>query len=62
MNDKDMTPAQAKLIDAQIAQLMADSAKLTTEGRYLAMQAMVAPFLAAAGVIGATAAVVKLFF
>lgn len=62
MRDTDMTEAQAKLIDAQIAQLMADTAKLTNEGRYIAMQAMVTPFLAAAAVIGATAAVVKIFF
>lgn len=62
MSDTDMTEAQAKLIDAQIAQLMADTVKLNYEGRYMAMQAMIAPFLAGAAVTGATAAVVKIFF
>lgn len=62
MSDTNMTEAEAKRIDAEIAKLMAETAKLTNEGKHLWMQVIVAPFIAAAGVIGATAAIVKLFF
>ena len=42
--------------------LRAEISKMIAETGQIKVQTLLAPFLAAAGVIGATAAVVKLFF
>ena len=64
-----MTDIEARKLDAEIARLIAESVKLNNEARKMVaetgqikIQTILAPFLAAAAVIGATAAVVKLFF
>lgn len=73
MSATDMTTAEQSIADdkmrAEIANLNAMTARLNTEVSkliaetgHIKVQMIVAPFLAAAGVIGATAAAVKLFF
>ena len=74
MSEASMTEAEVKLGDekirAEITKLFAETARLNAETTkireadfgHVKMQTLVAPFLAAAGVIGATAAVVKIFF
>ncbi|MEM1376310.1 MAG: hypothetical protein AAGG69_02870 [Pseudomonadota bacterium] len=72
-----MTQQEQALVDdkmrAEIAKLLADTryvddrsqaeiAKFHAEATQLKMSAFLAPFLAAAGLMGATAALVKLFF
>ena len=54
-----MTQAELNLRDEK---LRTEVAKMIAETGQVRMQTLLAPFLAAAGVIGATAAVVKLFF
>ena len=74
MSDTSMTAAEQALADdrmrAEIAKLIAETArinsaeiaKLIVETRQISLNMLLAPFLAAAGVMGATAAIVKLFF
>ena len=61
-----MTEQQVNLEDeklrAEVARLIAETGKFQREERHLWMTTLLAPFLAAAAVIGATAAIVKLFF
>ena len=54
-----MTESEIKLVDEK---LRAEVAKLIAETRQISVGAFLAPFLAAAGLMGATALVVKLFF
>lgn len=54
-----MTEAEIKLADEK---LRAEVARLIAETRQISVGAFLAPFLAAAGLMGATALVVKLFF
>lgn len=56
---RDMTDRRANLDDDK---LRAEVAKLIAETGQIKMNTLLAPFLAAAGVIGATAAVVKIWF
>lgn len=58
MSDTNMTEAEVKLEDEKIR---AEIAKLLAETKQIGVSTFLAPFLAAAGVIGATAAFVKLF-
>ncbi|WP_254446791.1 hypothetical protein [Ruegeria sp. HKCCD8929] len=69
MSDTSMTDAQQKewdlklrKIDAEIANLYALTTKTTSEVGQIKMNTFLAPFLAAAGLMGATAAIVKMFF
>jgi hypothetical protein len=66
MSDTNMTEAEVKLEDeklrAEISKLIAETSKLGNESKHLWIQSIVAPFVAAAAVIGATAAIVKIFF
>lgn len=59
MRDTDMTDRNVNLADEK---LRAEITKMIAETGQIKIQTLLAPFLAAAGVIGATAAVVKLFF
>ena len=59
MSDTDMADQNINLDDEK---LRAEITKMIAETGQIRMQTLLAPFLAAAGVIGATAAVVKLFF
>jgi len=59
MSDINMTDDNVNLDDQK---LRAEVSKLIAETGQIKVQTLLAPFLAAAGVIGATAAVVKLFF
>ena len=58
MSDTDMTEPEVKLSDEK---LRAEITKLIAITGQVKMQTLLAPFLAAAGVIGPTAAVVKIF-
>ena len=57
-----MTAAEAKKLDAEIAELMATTAKLNAETKQISVNTYLSPFLAAAAVMGATAALIKLLF
>lgn len=71
-----MTEAEARKLDVEIANLNAttakliaetsklasENAKLLAESRQLRVNTFLAPFLAAAAVIGATAAFMRIFF
>ncbi|MFV0383858.1 hypothetical protein [Paracoccus sp. (in: a-proteobacteria)] len=72
-----MTAAEQSLADdkmrAEIARIIAETthydaraqaeiAKMNAEARHVSVNTFLAPFLAAAGLMGATAAIVKLFF
>ena len=59
MSMNDMTEAEVKLADEK---LRADVVKLIAETRQISVGAFLVPFLAAAGLMGATALGVKLFF
>lgn len=59
MSMNDMTDQTPNLNDEK---LRVEITKMIAETGQVKMQTLLAPFLAAAGVIGATAAVVKLFF
>ncbi|ART99378.1 hypothetical protein [Yoonia vestfoldensis] len=59
MSMNDMADQNVNLSDEK---LRAEITKMIAETGQVKMQTLLAPFLAAAGVIGATAAVVKLFF
>ncbi len=59
MSAHDMTEAEVKLEDEK---LRAEVSKLIAETGHIKMTTFLAPFLASAGMIGATAAVVKVFF
>ena len=48
--------------ELEVEKIKAEVAKLIAETGQVKMNTLLAPFLAAAGVIGATAAVVKLLF
>lgn len=54
-----MTDAEIRLSDEK---LRAEVAKLIAETRQIGVNTFLAPFLAAAGLMGATAAIVKMFF
>ncbi|UFS66924.1 hypothetical protein LO749_20740 [Paracoccus denitrificans] len=54
-----MTDQEVRLADEK---LRAEVAKLIAETRHISVNTFLAPFLAAAGLMGATAALVKLFF
>lgn len=54
----DMTQAEQRLADDK---MRAEIAKLLAETKQISLNAFLAPFLAAAGVMGATAALVKIF-
>lgn len=58
MSDTSMTTAEQSLADDK---MRAEIAKLLAETKQISVSTFLAPFLAAAGVIGATAAFVKLF-
>lgn len=66
MSMNDMTEAEVKLSDeklrAEVTKLIAEVAKVTAETQQIKVTTFLAPFLAAAGLMGATAAIVKLFF
>ena len=47
---------------AHIRQMNADTEKLIAEARQFRMSTFLAPFIAGAGVVGATAALVRIFF
>ena len=55
---KDMTTAEQSLADDK---MRAEIAKLLAETKQIGLNTFLAPFLAAAGVMGATAALVKIF-
>jgi len=57
--DTKMTEAEQNLADDK---MRAEIAKLLAETRQIGVSTFLAPFLAAVGLIGATAALVKLFF
>ena len=57
--DTKMTETEQKLSDDK---MRAEIAKLLAETRQIGVNTFLAPFLAAAGLMGATAAIVKLFF
>ena len=59
MSMNNMTEAELKLSDEK---LRAEVAKLIAETRQIGVSTFLAPFLAAAGLMGATAALVKLLF
>ncbi len=59
MSDTSMTSQEQALADDK---MRAEIAKLIVETRQISLNMLLAPFLAAAGVMGATAAIVKLFF
>lgn len=59
MSDTSMTEAEVRLEDEK---LRAEVAKLIAETRQIGVNTFLSPFLAAAGLMGATAAIVKLFF
>ena len=54
-----MTREEQNIADAK---MRAEIAKLITETRQISVNTFLAPFLAAAGLMGATAALVKIFF
>lgn len=54
----DMTQAEQRLADDK---MRAEIAKLLAETKQISLNTFLAPFLAAAGVMGATAALVKIF-
>ena len=54
-----MTQAEQNLADDK---MRAEIAKMLAETKQISVNTFLAPFLAAAGVIGATAAVIKIFF
>lgn len=58
MSDTDMTEAEVRLQDDK---MRAEIAKLLAETKQIGVNTFLAPFLAAAGVMGATAAIVKIF-
>ena len=62
MSDINMTDTEARKIDAEIASLNAMTAKLHAETLKLTKEARWYEAVVMAAVIGATAAVVKLFF
>ncbi|TRD15243.1 hypothetical protein [Palleronia caenipelagi] len=53
-----MTEAEVRLADEK---MRAETAKLLAETKQISVSTFLAPFLAAVGVIGATAAFVKIF-
>ena len=55
---EDMTTAEQSLADDK---MRAEIAKLLAETKQIGINTFLAPFLAAAGVMGATAAIVKIF-
>ena len=55
----DITQAEQNLADDK---MRAEIAKMLTKTKQISVNTFLAPFLAAAGVIGATAAVIKIFF
>ena len=59
MGMNSMTEAEVKLADEK---LRAEVARPIAETRRISVGTFLTPFLAAAGLMGATAAVVKLFF
>ena len=59
MGINSMTEAEVKLADEK---LRAEVARLIAETRQISVSTFLVPFLAAAGLMGATATVVKLFF
>ena len=59
MGMNSMTEAEVKLADEK---LRAEVARLIAETRQINVTTFLVPFLAAAGLMGATAAIVKLFF
>lgn len=59
MSESTMADQNVNLSDEK---LRAEITKMIAETGQIKMQTLLAPFLAAAGVIGATAVVVKLFF
>ena len=59
MGMNSMTEAEVKLADEK---LRAEVARLIAETRQISVSTFLVPFLAAAGLMGATAFVVKLFF
>ncbi len=58
MSNADMTEAEVRLSDEK---LRAEVAKLVAETGHIKMQTLLAPFLAASAVIGATIGLMKLF-
>ena len=58
MGMNDMTDSEVKLVDEK---LRAEVAKLIAETRQISIGTFLVPFLAAAGLMGVTAVVVKLF-
>ena len=65
MSETNMTDTEVKLADeklrAEISKLVVESAKISAEIGQVKIQTLLAPFLAAAAVMGATVAVVKVF-
>lgn len=55
----DVTQAEQDLADDK---MRAEIAKLLTQSRQISLRTFLVPFLAAAGVMSATAALVKIFF
>ena len=51
-----------KELTLEVEKLRSEIAKLNAETRKIGVSTFLAPFLAAAGLMGATAAIVKLFF
>lgn len=58
LKEIDMTTAEQNLADDK---MRAEIAKLLAETKQIGINTFLAPFLAAAGVMGATAALVKIF-
>ena len=68
LQDEKLRAEVSKLI-AEVSKVMADTdraraevTKMVAEAGHLKMSTVITPFLAAAGLMGATAAVVKIFF
>ena len=59
MSDADLKNEE---ILTRIQQMNADTAKLVAEAAQFRMSTILAPFIAGAGVVGATAAIMRIFF
>ncbi len=60
--DMDQSNLDQQIRETEHEKLRAEVSKLIAETGQVRIQTLLAPFLAAAGVIGATAAVVKILF
>ena len=57
-----MTGIEIQEVEARIRQMNADTAKLVAEAGQFKMSTFLAPFIAGAALVGATAAFMRLFF